>query len=167
MKKKNDPFVVATHEAGHAVVALALGLEITEMSIVLKDPVAVSYAPASSMDLMRIKSAGNRAVYIAEGCCPQTPRTAYTIEANLQWEGMQPERLIHKLQKNGDLYPCSRIVHEMVSADVEAHLLLTLHWNKVEQLRDALLRKKRMNGDEVLALLGETPGAAYREACCA
>jgi hypothetical protein len=137
MEKKWDPRTIAIHEAGHAVAAWALGLELDRVTVAAGEPGA-TYDDADDALL------GAQAT--AAGPIAQDLFTPRTPRPRMGWQNDRVQFWEYYLRLDG--ISCHDVIRR-------ATALVKQHERHVRQLADELLERVEMPGAKVKAFLDE------------
>lgn len=166
---QDDPLLVAYHEAGHAVVALAYELpfdfiELVPHSKSRRGAITRSTSEAkvvNAMQVIQMQAGGLAATMIAKDKYDWSH-----LDLKLDGKQFTLEHWLY-LAAGNDFENCLRVIHkympelnaQVVAQDAyqRAQRLLTFHWSKVELLAGALVQKKRLTFAECEQLYFDQP----------
>jgi hypothetical protein len=149
----NNPRVTAIHEAGHAVVALRLGLVFDHVTTVPDDDAetdgALHWTELQSAGDLEIAAAADAIVLLA-GPFAEARLTESTLHEVLAGDAAGEDREALATLGLDD--------EEFVAASRDALELVEQDWPAIERVADALLECDTLDFDEVEALVADQDG---------
>lgn len=158
-----ERYLIAYHEAGHAIAGRAMGLTIHEVSIVPDEDTQGRCKLAgdffdfgATARLSREDKRQFRAliIYALAGGIAENLASIHQCTDISAFDYQQAYECAMRLSKNPDVYLAAR--------KKETRNLLEMRWGEVQKVATALLKYDRISGDEIPAILA--PGEpVYRE----
>lgn len=166
---RTSPASTAHHEAGHAVVAVVLGITIKQVSIA---PNEESLGNCIHPDVCQF---GYRGAYSRRRIARDCIIVSYAgVEAEKifdskaeEWCSLEDEGNAFNLSREFSVLPrgCRCVGDEahlefLAKLQSEARRLVRKHWPAVEALADALIQKQRVSGEEASRIIEDAISAS-------